>query len=172
MRQGCIFQDTVFFICKLMGIKLSKRKLKKGRFSLYLDCNLEGKRFKESLGITLEPPTCKEARQANCVKWQLAKLLRARREIDYLHTHYWSKLPPLFQVSNAQRHSDEGTETLRGSAGHLSVVAVIVTVDSRYHCRRLLWWIAGGLGVLLVGRASVVWRPHAGCPCMARAPRP
>lgn len=95
-----------------MGIKLSKRKLKKGRFSLYLDCNLEGKRFKESLGITLEPPTCKEARQANCVKWQLAKLLRARREIDYLHTHYWSKLPPLFQVSNAQRHSDEGTETL------------------------------------------------------------
>ena len=95
-----------------MGIKLSKRKLKKGRFSLYLDCNLEGKRFKESLGITLEPPTCKEARQANCVKWQLAKLLRARREIDYLHTHYWSKLPPLFQVSNAQRHSDEETETL------------------------------------------------------------
>ena len=86
-----------------MGIKLSKRKLKKGRFSLYLDCNLEGKRFKESLGITLEPPTCKEARQANCVKWQLAKLLRARREIDYLHTHYWSKLPPLFQVQQAIR---------------------------------------------------------------------
>ena len=42
----------------------------------------------------------------------MAKLLRARREIDYLHTHYWSKLPPLFQVSNAQRHSDEETETL------------------------------------------------------------
>lgn len=79
-----------------MGILLSKRNLKKGRISLYLDCNIKGKRYKESLGITLEAPVSKEIRQANCAKLQLAKLLRAQREIDYLHAHYWSQLPPLF----------------------------------------------------------------------------
>ena len=58
--------------------------------------NIKGKRYKESLGITLEAPVSKEIRQANCAKLQLAKLLRAQREIDYLHAHYWSQLPPLF----------------------------------------------------------------------------
>lgn len=77
-----------------MGILLCKRKLKNGRISLYLDCNVEGKRYKENLGITLEAPVSKEIRQANCAKLQLAKLLRAQREIDYLHNHYWAKLPP------------------------------------------------------------------------------
>ena len=78
-----------------MGILLSKRNLKKGRISLYLDCNIKGKRYKESLGITLEAPVSKEIRQANCAKLQLAKLLRAQREIDYLHgftyfCHYYN----------------------------------------------------------------------------------
>ncbi len=88
-----------------MGILLSKRKLKNGRCSLYLDCNINGKRYKESLGITLEAPTSKEIRLANCAKLQLAKLLRAQREIDYLHNHYWSLLPPLF---HSQTSKEEG----------------------------------------------------------------
>lgn len=90
-----------------MGILLSKRKLKKGRFSLYLDCNIDGKRYKENLGITLEAPNSKEIRLANCAKMQLAKLLRAQREIDYLHNRYWEKLPPLFQ-SHTKENGIEG----------------------------------------------------------------
>lgn len=90
-----------------MGILLSKRKLKKGRFSLYLDCNIDGKRYKENLDITLEAPNSKEIRLANCAKMQLAKLLRAQREIDYLHNRYWEKLPPLFQ-SHTKENGIEG----------------------------------------------------------------
>ena len=86
-----------------MGILLSKRKLTKGRFSLYLDCNVAGKRYKESLGITLEAPTSKEARLANQAKLKLARLLRARREIDCLHHNYWNQLPSFFHPKSEQR---------------------------------------------------------------------
>lgn len=86
-----------------MGILLSKRKLTKGRFSLYLDCNVAGKRYKESLGITLEAPTSKEARLANQAKLKLARLLRARREIDCLHHNYWRQLPSFFHPKSEQR---------------------------------------------------------------------
>ena len=46
-----------------MGILLSKRKLTKGRFSLYLDCNIAGKRYKESLGITRQKKPVWQIRQ-------------------------------------------------------------------------------------------------------------
>lgn len=81
-----------------MGIVLLKRKLKRGRFSLYLDCNIEGKRHKEALGITLDAPKSKEARQINRAKLQLARLLRAQREVEYLHKQYWGQLPPTSQA--------------------------------------------------------------------------
>ena len=89
-----------------MGILLSKRKLTKGRFSLYLDCNVAGKRYKESLGITLEAPTSKEARLANQAKLKLARLLRARREIDCLHHNYWNQLPSFF---SPEKRTTSGT---------------------------------------------------------------
>lgn len=71
-----------------MGITLSKKKLSKGRISLYLDCCINGKRRKEYLGIILEAPTSKEIRKANREKIQLAQLLRSRREMEYLQSRF------------------------------------------------------------------------------------
>ena len=106
-----------------MGILLCKRKLKNGRISLYLVCNVEGKRYKENLGITLEAPVSKEIRQANCAKLQLAKLLRAQREIDYLHNHYWAKLPPLFhsQVREDETAGEPLPDFFLVSIGYLNI---------------------------------------------------
>ena len=84
-----------------MGIILAKKPLVNGRFSLYLDCNINGRRKKEYLGIILEAPTTKTARLGNQMKLRLAGLVRLQREMGLLNAKYLEQLPGLQDLSAA-----------------------------------------------------------------------
>lgn len=91
-----------------MGITLSKKKLSKGRFSLYLDCCINGKRRKEYLGIILEAPINKEIRKINREKIQLAQLLRSRKEMEYLQSRYLNQFIPA--INEEKLTDDENSD--------------------------------------------------------------
>ncbi len=71
-----------------MGITLSKKPLKNGRVSLYLNYSYNGKRRKEYLGIILESPTTAENRSENRGKWLIARQIRAKKELEFLSAEY------------------------------------------------------------------------------------
>lgn len=68
-----------------MGITLFKRKLKNGRTSLYINYSIKGKRKKKALGIILDIPKDKTARDANNEKLKIAKYLVLKRELSNLY---------------------------------------------------------------------------------------
>ncbi len=76
-----------------MGITLAKKALVNGRYSLYLDCCVNGVRRKEYLGIILDAPTTKAARTGNKMKLHLATLVRLKQEMNLLHAKYLGQLP-------------------------------------------------------------------------------
>ena len=86
-----------------MGIKLAKKALVKGRFSLYLDCNVNGERKKEYLGIILDCPSTKAARMGNKMKMHLATLIRLKREMGLLHARYLEQMPDLHAAATVSK---------------------------------------------------------------------
>ena len=66
-----------------MGVKLRENLKKTGVKSLYLDITTNGKRFKEYLGIHLEPKArTLEVKEANKQAKKLAESIRAKRELE------------------------------------------------------------------------------------------
>lgn len=64
-----------------MGITVGKKKLKNGRFSLFLDITMSGRRWKEYLGIKLEKASSDAIQKENRMKLQIADQLRLQREV-------------------------------------------------------------------------------------------
>ncbi len=64
-------------------IRLRKRKLKDGSFSLYLDIYNEGQRTYEYLKLYLMPGTSKEVRAKNKETMLLAEAVRAKRLVEF-----------------------------------------------------------------------------------------
>lgn len=71
-----------------MGITLGKKRLNKGRVSLYLDYSHNGKRRKEYLGIILDAPTSAERRAENKNKVLIARQIKAKKELEFLSAEY------------------------------------------------------------------------------------
>lgn len=67
-----------------MGIKLVKKKISDGRFSLYLSTCVDGKRKKEALGIILEKEQDKMTKEMNKIKLSIARSLQIKKELEYL----------------------------------------------------------------------------------------
>ncbi|SDB80958.1 site-specific integrase [Williamwhitmania taraxaci] len=65
-----------------MGVKLRENGKESGVRSLFLDITTNGKRYKEYLGLTLEPPKSTEIRQKNKQTKLLAESIRAKRELE------------------------------------------------------------------------------------------
>jgi len=72
-----------------MGVKLRENIKKTGVKSFFLDITTNGKRYKEYLGIHLEPKArTPEAKQANKQAKQLAESIRAKRELELQAQEY------------------------------------------------------------------------------------
>lgn len=71
-----------------MGITLGKKKLSKGKVSLYIDYCYRGKRKKEYLGIILLRPDLPHIRQENQRKLLLAQQIKAKKELEFLSAIY------------------------------------------------------------------------------------
>lgn len=71
-----------------MGITLGKKKLSKGKISLYIDYCYKGKRKKEYLGIILQRPDSPYIRQENHHKLLLAQQIKAKKELEFLSALY------------------------------------------------------------------------------------
>lgn len=71
-----------------MGITLGKKRLSKGKISLYLDYSYKGKRRKEYLGIILNPPRNAESRAENRNKILIARQIKAKKELEFLSAEY------------------------------------------------------------------------------------
>ena len=67
-----------------MGIKLVKRQISAGRYSLYLSTCVNGTRKKESLGIILEKGHDKVTKELNKIKISIARSLQIKKELDFL----------------------------------------------------------------------------------------
>lgn len=67
-----------------MGIKLVKKQISDGRYSLYLSICINGKRKKEALGIILEKERDKETKELNKIKLSIARSMQIKKELDYL----------------------------------------------------------------------------------------
>lgn len=82
---------------KIMGIKLIKRLITGGRYSLYISTCIDGKRKKEALGIILENERDKSTKELNAIKLSIARSVQTKRELDFL----LSKIPDYtFLTSN------------------------------------------------------------------------
>lgn len=71
-----------------MKVAIVKRALGNSRFSLYLNYNCAGRRYRKALGIILERPVSKEIRAANRSKMLLAARIRNRQELAVLNRQY------------------------------------------------------------------------------------
>lgn len=69
-----------------MSITLRKKKLSKGRFSLFLDICVDGSRKKEYLNIYLEKPVNNNIREENKLKWGMAKDIELERIAQLRHS--------------------------------------------------------------------------------------
>jgi site-specific recombinase XerD len=79
-----------------MGVKLRENLKKTGVKSLFLDITYNGKRYKEYLGIHIEPKPRTEAdREANKQSKQLAESIRAKRELELQAQDY--NITPTFK---------------------------------------------------------------------------
>lgn len=67
-----------------MGIKLVKRQISNGRYSLYLSTCVNGTRKKEALGIILEKGHDKVTKELNKIKISIARSLQIEKELDFL----------------------------------------------------------------------------------------
>lgn len=76
-----------------MGITVGKKKLENGRFSLFLDISLGGRRWKEYIGVKLEKPMNSVIRQENKDKMQMAQQLRLQRERQLLMPEFHLPTP-------------------------------------------------------------------------------
>lgn len=74
-----------------MGITLFKRKLKGGKYSLYLNIYYNGKRKKEALGLILEAGKDRKTQKANNQKLNIARTILIKRELDYLKFRIFGK---------------------------------------------------------------------------------
>lgn len=73
-----------------MGISIGKKRLKGGKYSLFLDICRNGNRQKTYLGIILDKPTTKEIRNLNREKLLLAKKIRALKELNMLNQDFFT----------------------------------------------------------------------------------
>ena len=71
-----------------MGVKIRENIKYNGVKSLFLDIVVDGKRFKEYLGLNIKPAKTKEERQANKQTKLLAESLRAKRELELQDQEY------------------------------------------------------------------------------------
>lgn len=67
-----------------MGIKLVKKQISDGRYSLYLSICINGTRKKEALGIILEKGHDKVTKELNKIKISIARSLQIKKELDFL----------------------------------------------------------------------------------------
>lgn len=67
-----------------MGIKIVKKQISDGRYSLYLSTCVDGTRKKEALGIILEKGHDKLTRELNKIKLSIARSLQIKKELDFL----------------------------------------------------------------------------------------
>ena len=74
-------------------IRLRKRKLKDGSFSLYLDIYIEGERTYEYLKLYLLPGTSKEVRAKNKETMLLAEAVKAKRVVELQNGRFSFKRP-------------------------------------------------------------------------------
>lgn len=81
-----------------MGVKLRENIKQSGVKSLFLDITINGKRYKEYLGIHLEPkPRTPAAKEANRQSKQLAESIRAKRDLELQAQEY--NITPAFKKS-------------------------------------------------------------------------
>jgi site-specific recombinase XerD len=71
-----------------MKISLERKKLVRGRCSLYLSFSLHGRRIREFLNIYLEPPSSPEERERNRLRLELAQRIRFQREQELTAERY------------------------------------------------------------------------------------
>lgn len=80
-----------------MGVKLRENSKSNGVKSLFLDITTNGKRYKEYLGLHLEPAKTAEARAKNRETKKLAANIRANKEIELEAQDY--EFTPTFKKS-------------------------------------------------------------------------
>lgn len=87
-----------------MGIKLVKKQISDGRYSLYISTCIDGKRKKEALGIILENGRDKATKALNKIKLSIAHSLQIQKELDFLITKIPNySLTPVFQEHTEHR---------------------------------------------------------------------
>lgn len=74
-------------------IRLRKRKLKDGTYSLYLDIYIEGERSYEYLKLYLLPGTSKEVRAKNKETMLLAEAVKSKRIVEFQNGRFSFKKP-------------------------------------------------------------------------------